>query len=319
LQMRLEEILFRKLKALYAQTGARALCLAGGVAFNCVANGKIFTQAPFEQVFVQPAAGDAGLGLGAAFYVWHEVLRQPRSFQMRHASWGPDYSSSEIRAAMDEKQLFEAGFDISELSEEQLLKDTAQHIARGDVVGWFSGRAEWGPRALGNRSILADPRRPEMKDILNRRIKHRESFRPFAPSILAESARKFFENTQSSPFMTFAHPLRPEKRQALPAATHVDGTCRLQTVAQDDNLRYWKLIREFANVTGVPAVINTSFNDNEPIVCSPREAIDCFRRTHLDVLVMGNYVVRKRPSADGKRLSEVASSLEPNVAGHFYS
>jgi carbamoyltransferase len=289
------------------------------VAFNCVANGKIFSQVPFEKVFIQPAAGDAGLALGAAFYVWHEVLRQPRSFHMRHSSWGPDYSSSEIHAVMEEKQLFEAGFDISELSEEQLLNDTARHLAAGDVVGWFSGRAEWGPRALGNRSILADPRRPEMKDILNRRIKHRESFRPFAPSILAESAGEFFESAQLSPFMTFAYALRPEKRQALPAATHVDGTCRLQTVAHDENPRYWNLIREFANLTGVPAVINTSFNDNEPIVCSPGEAIDCFRRTHMDVLVMGNHVVRKRASADGKRFSEVASSLEPNVAGHFHS
>ena len=319
LQARLEEILFQKLKGLYAQTGTKALCLAGGVAFNCVANGKIFSQVPFEKVFIQPAAGDAGLALGAAFYVWHAVLRQPRSFQMRHASWGPDYSSSEIRAAMEEKRLFEAGFDVSELSEEQLLKDTAQHIAQGDVVGWFSGRAEWGPRALGNRSILADPRRPEMKDILNRRIKHRESFRPFAPSILAESAGEFFENAHPSPFMTFAYPLRPDKRQALPAATHVDGTCRLQTVAHDDNQRYWKVIREFAKLTGIPAVINTSFNDNEPIVCSPGEAIDCFGRTHMDVLVMGNYVVCKRTSADGKQFSEFASSLEPNVASRSRS
>ncbi len=319
LQARLEEVLFLKLKALYAQTRAKALCLAGGVAFNCVANGKISSQVPFEQVFIQPAAGDAGLALGAALYVWHEVLRQPRSFQMRHASWGPEYSSSEIRAAMDEKQLFDARFDVSELSEEKLINETARQIAQGDIVGWFSGRAEWGPRALGNRSILTDSRRPEMKDILNRRIKHRESFRPFAPSILAESAGEFFENAQPSPFMTFAYPLRPDKRQALPAATHVDGTCRLQTVAHDENPRYWKLIREFAKLTGVPAVVNTSFNDNEPIVCSPGEAIDCFRRTHMDVLVMGNYVVRKRTSADGKQFSEFASSLEPNVASRSRS
>jgi len=319
LQARLEEVLFLKLKALYGQTGAKALCLAGGVAFNCVANGKIFGQVPFEQVFVQPAAGDAGLALGAAFYVWHEVLRQPRSFQMRHAFLGPDYSSAEIRAAMDEKQLFAARFDVSELSEEKLISETARQIAQGDIVGWFSGRAEWGPRALGNRSILADPRRPEMKDILNRRIKHRESFRPFAPSILAESAGEFFEDAQPSPFMTFAYPLRPEKRQALPAATHVDGTCRLQTVTHDENPRFWKLIREFANLTGMPAVVNTSFNDNEPIVCSPGEAIDCFRRTHMDVLVMGNYVVRKRTSADGKQFSEFASSLEPNVVSRSRS
>jgi carbamoyltransferase len=319
LQARLEEVLFLKLKGLYGQMGAKALCLAGGVAFNCVANGKISSQVPFEQIFIQPAAGDAGLALGAAFYVWHEVLRQPRSFQMRHASWGPEYSSSEIRAAMDEKQLFDARFDVSELSGEKLISETARHIAQGDIVGWFSGRAEWGPRALGNRSILADPRRPEIKDILNRRIKHRESFRPFAPSVLAESVGEFFENAQPSPFMTFAYPLRPDKRQALPAATHMDGTCRLQTVTHDENPRYWKLIREFAKLTGVPAVVNTSFNYNEPIVCSPAEAIDCFRRTHTDVLVMGNYVVRKRTSADGKQFSEFASSLEPNVASRSRS
>ena len=319
LQARLEEMLFQKLKALCAHTGAKALCLAGGVAFNCVANGKIFGKVPFEQIFVQPAAGDAGLALGAAFYVWHEVLGQPRSFQMRHAFWGPEYSSSEIREAMEEEQVFDGGFEVSELFEEQLLKDTSLHIAQGDVVGWFSGRAEWGPRALGNRSILADPRRPEMKELLNRRIKHREPFRPFAPSILAESAAEFFENAHPSPFMTFAFPLRLEKRQTLPAATHVDGTCRLQTVARDGNPRYWGLISEFAKLTGIPAVVNSSFNENEPIVCSPREAIDCFQRTHMDVLVLGNYFVRRRPSADGKRFSEGASSLEPNAARHLRS
>jgi carbamoyltransferase len=314
LQARLEEILCQKLKALYAHTGAKSLCLAGGVAFNCVANGKIFGQVPFEQVFVQPAAGDAGLALGAASYVWHEVLGQPRGFQMKHASWGPGYSPSEIKAAMEESHLFEAGLHISELPEELLLDDAARHIAEGDVLGWFSGRAEWGPRALGNRSILADPRRPEMKDILNRRIKHRESFRPFAPSILAESAGEFFESAHPSPFMSFAYPLRQEKLQALPAATHVDGTCRVQTVEQEANPRYWRLIREFAKLTGIPAVVNTSFNDNEPIVCAPAEAIDCFRRTHMDVLVMGNYVVRKRRSADAKRSTDLASTQISEVS-----
>jgi carbamoyltransferase len=307
LQARLEETLFQKLRALHAQTCANALCLAGGVAFNCVANGKIFGQVPFEQVFVQPAAGDAGLALGAAFYVWHEVLGRPRGFQMSHAYWGPGYSASEIKAAMEEKNLFEAGLDISDLPEEQIVEDAARHISEGDVVGWFSGRAEWGPRALGNRSILADPRRPGMKDILNRRIKHRESFRPFAPSILAESVVEFFEAAHPSPFMTFAYPLRQEKLQSLSAATHVDGTCRLQTVERDANPRYWKLIREFAKLTGIPAVVNTSFNDNEPMVCTPREAIDCFLRTHMDVLVMGNYLVRKRRSADDRRSVEAAS------------
>ena len=314
LQSRLEEIVFQNLRAQHARTGAKALCLAGGVAFNCVANGKIFGAVPFERIFVQPAAGDAGLALGAAFYVGHEVLGQPRSFQMQHASWGPGYSSCEIRAAIEEKHLFERGFDISELPEEQLMKDTARHIAEGDVVGWFSGRAEWGPRALGNRSILADARRPEMKNILNLRTKHRESFRPFAPSVLAESAAEFFEKNHPSPFMTFAYPLRQEKRKAIPAATHVDGTCRLQTVEHDANPRYWRLIREFAKLTGIPAVVNTSFNDNEPIVCTPGEAIDCFLRTHMDVLVMENCMVRKPRSADAKRSVEIASRQTSEVS-----
>lgn len=314
LQSRLEEVLFQKLLSLNAHTGAKALCLAGGVAFNCVANGKIFDAAPFERVFVQPAAGDAGLALGAAFHIWHEILRQPRSFQMQNASWGPGYLPCEIQAAIKEKRLFESGFDISELPEEQLIQETARHITEGQVVGWFSGRAEWGPRALGNRSILADPRRPEMKDILNLRIKHRESFRPFAPSVLAESAAEFFEKNHPSPFMTFAYPLRQEKRQAIPAATHADGTCRLQTVERNANPRYWSLIREFARLTGIPAVVNTSFNDNEPIVCTPAEAIDCFLRTRMDVLVMENCVVRKPRSADARQSLEIASRQTSEVS-----
>lgn len=314
LQVRLEEILFQKLRALNALTNAKELCLAGGVAFNCVANGKIFGHTPFGRIFVQPAAGDAGLALGAAFHVWHEILGQPRSFQMLKASWGPGYSPSQIRSAMEQKRLLNAGFDIFELSEEQLVQNTARQIASGDVVGWFSGRMEWGPRALGNRSILADPRRPEMKGILNRRVKHRESFRPFAPSILAESAGEFFERRQPSPFMTFALPLRPERRQSLPAVTHVDGTCRLQTVERDSNPRYWRIIREFAELTGVPAVVNTSFNDNEPIVCAPEEAIDCFLRTHIDVLVMENFLIRKRHSADAQQSMETDSSQASEVS-----
>ena len=307
LQLRLEEVLFQKLGKLYGHAETKSLCLAGGVAFNCVANGKIFGQVPFEHVFVQPAAGDAGLALGAAFYVWHEVLGKPRSFQMTHASWGPGYLPSEIKCALEGKDLFADGFDIAELPEGQLDRDVARHIAEGDVVGWFSGRVEWGPRALGNRSILADPRRPEMKEILNRRVKHRESFRPFAPSILAESAGEFFESAHPSPFMNFAYPLRREKRRAIPAATHVDGTCRVQTVEHDQNPRYWRLISEFAKLTGIPAVLNTSFNDNEPIVCAPGEAVDCFLRTHMDVLVIENYVIRKPRPADGKRSVDIVS------------
>ncbi len=314
LQARLEEVLFQRVSALYGQTRQKALCLAGGVAFNCVANGKILDVVPFEKIFVQPAAGDAGLALGAAFYVWHHILGHPRSFQMQHASWGPDYAPSEIRRAMEDRGLLAAGLDISDLPDEQTIQTTARHIAEGDIVGWFSGRAEWGPRALGNRSILADPRRSEMKDVLNRRIKHRESFRPFAPTILAEFAGEYFEKAHPSPFMTFAYPLRQEKRQALPAAMHVDGTCRLHTVDREANPRYWRLIGEFEKLTGTPALVNTSFNDNEPIVCAPGEAIDCFLRTHMDVLVIGNYAIRKPRPVERARLAETASSQVSRVS-----
>jgi carbamoyltransferase len=293
LQARLEEVLFENLNALYRRTQQKYLCLAGGVAFNCLANGKIFDRTPFECVFVQPAAGDAGLAVGAAYYVYHQVLGRPRDFIMEHSYWGPGYSPREVRSAIESSQLAGAGVEIAELPEDQLVRAAAERIAAGDVLGWFSGRAEWGPRALGNRSILADPRSPGMKETLNARIKHREMFRPFAPSILAEHVGEFFENSHPSPFMTFAYRVRPEKRHALVAPTHVDGTGRLQTVEREANPRYWKLIRAFGDLTGVPAVVNTSFNDNEPIVCRPEEAIDCFLRTRMDTLVLGDFLIRR--------------------------
>ena len=293
LQARLEEVLFEMLRSLHARTRQEAVCLAGGVAFNCVANGKIFDQTPFKQIFVQPAAGDAGLAIGAAYFVHHQILGQPRSFVMEDAYWGPGYSQDQMRSAVAASRLPSAGMEISELHEKEIAKEAAKEIAAGKILGWFQGRAEWGPRALGNRSIVADPRRPDMKDILNARIKHREMFRPFAPSVLAESTGEYFENSYPSPFMTQAYSVRPEKREAIPAPTHVDGTGRLQTVTQEANPRYWGLIREFANLTGVPVVLNTSFNDNEPIVCRPEEAIECFLRTKMDVLVLGDILVRK--------------------------
>jgi carbamoyltransferase len=297
LQARLEEVLFEMLRALHSRTGQKAVCLAGGVAFNCVANGKIFDQTPFEQIFVQPAAGDAGLAIGAAYFVHHQILGQPRSFAMQDAYWGPGYTREQIRSAVATSRLGSEGFEISELHEEVMAKEAAKEIAAGKILGWFQGRAEWGPRALGNRSIVADPRRPDMKDILNARIKHREMFRPFAPSVLAEATGEYFEKSYPCPFMTQAYSVRPEKREAIPAPTHVDGTGRLQTVTREANPRYWGLIREFANLTGVPVVLNTSFNDNEPIVCRPEEAIECFLRTKMDVLVLGDILVRKPESA----------------------
>ena len=293
LQARLEEVYLGMLKKLAERTGFKAVCLAGGVAFNCVANGKIFDATPFEQVYVHPAAGDAGLAVGAAYYVWHQKLGKPRSFVMDHAYWGPGYAREEIRRAIDSNGLAQSGYSIAELPEEELSRRAAAIIADGKILGWFQGRAEWGPRALGNRSIVADPRRPEMKGILNRRIKHREIFRPFAPSVLAEATGEYFEKSHSSPFMTLAYSVRAEKRDKIPAPTHVDGTGRLQTVTREANPRYHALISAFRDLTGVPVVLNTSFNDNEPIVCRPEEAIDCFLRTQMDALVLGDFLVSR--------------------------
>jgi carbamoyltransferase len=293
LQARLEEVYLGMLRKLAERTGRKAVCLAGGVAFNCVANGKIFDATPFERVYVHPAAGDAGLSVGAAFYVWHQVLGKRRSFVMDHAYWGPGFGAEEIRSAIATSPVSQGGFCIAELSEPELLRKTAEIIAGGKILGWFQGRAEWGPRALGNRSIVADPRRPEMKEILNRRIKHREIFRPFAPSILAEATGEWFEKSHPSPFMTLAYAVRPGKRDKIPAPTHVDGTGRLQTVTREANPRYHRLISAFARLTGVPVVLNTSFNDNEPIVCKPEEALDCFLRTRMDALVLGDFLITR--------------------------
>jgi carbamoyltransferase len=292
LQTVLEEAYFRLLNSLRQETGQKAACLAGGVAFNCVANGKIFDQTPFSEVYVQPAAGDAGLSVGAAYYVYHQILGRPRSFAMDHAYWGPQFTPVAIRVALESSGISDS-FSIRKLSDEELVRRTAEHIAGGRIIGWFQGRAEWGPRALGNRSILVDPGRAEMKDVLNQRIKHREPFRPFAPSILEEATAQYFERSHPSPFMNLAYAVRPEKRAAIPAPTHVDGTGRLQTVSQRTNPRYWALIKEFEKLTGVPVLLNTSFNENEPIVLRPEEAIDCFRRTKMDVLVLGNYLIEK--------------------------
>jgi carbamoyltransferase len=294
LQSRLEEVYLGMLQKLASKTKAKAVCLAGGVAFNCVANGKIFDATPFEQAYVHPAAGDAGLAVGAAYYVWHQILGQPRSFVMDHAYWGPGFGQQELEAAIRCSAVSRDGHLIIELPEEELLRRTATIIAEGKILGWYQGRSEWGPRALGNRSIVADPRRPEMKEILNRRIKHREVFRPFAPSILAEKTGEWFQKSYPSPFMNLAYSVLPSKRDKIPAPTHVDGTGRLQTVTQQANPRYYALIREFERQTGVPVVLNTSFNDNEPIVCRPEEALDCYLRTQMDALVLGNFLIARQ-------------------------
>jgi carbamoyltransferase len=308
LQARLEEVVFHQWNTLYRLVErrigrpVRAVCYAGGVSFNCVANGKVFDVTPFEDIYVQPAAGDAGLAVGAAFYMWHQVLGRPRSFVMDHAYWGPEFSDTSIRQVIERyrDRLERAGATVRRFEdEESLCRWTAERIAEGKVVGWFQGRMEWGPRALGNRSIVVDPRRPEMKDVLNKRVKHREPFRPFAPSILEEYTGDYFEKRYPSPFMLMAYPVRPEKRAEIPAPTHVDGTGRLQTVSRATNPLYWRLIDEFRKITGVPVVLNTSFNENEPIVCTPEEALECFLRTHMDVLVMGRWGIERGRVEEG--------------------
>jgi carbamoyltransferase len=296
LQARLEEILFVLLNELAALGSEKNLCLSGGLAFNCAANGRIFDQTPFEEIYIQPAAGDAGLAVGAAYYVWHQLLDRPRDFLMEHAYWGPEYNSETISHALEVKreELNKQGCAVIKIDgQEGLCRRTALEIANGKVVGWFQGRMEWGPRALGNRSIVVDPRRAEMKDMLNQRIKHREPFRPFAPSILEEKAGEYFQESYPSPFMLFAHKVKSEKRELIPAVTHVDGTARLQTVSQRENPLFWQLIKEFEKITGVPVLLNTSFNENEPIINTPREAIDCFLRTKMDVLVLGSFFIIK--------------------------
>lgn len=284
----LEEVYFALMRHVQKQTGKKAVCLAGGVALNCVANGMLFDKTDFRDVYVQPAAHDAGTSIGAALYVSHQVLRNPRCYQMRHVYYGTEYSPEQIRSALDD-----AGVVYHDLDEDTLLSRTAQEIADGQIVGWYQGRMEFGPRALGNRSILADPRRAEMKDVLNRRIKYREPFRPFCPSVLAEATGEYFETSYTSPFMVMAYKIRAEQRARIPAVTHQDGTGRLQTVEPDVNPRYWKLIRKFQDISGVPVLLNTSFNENEPIVDTPRQALDCFLRTQMDVLVLGPYLMLK--------------------------
>jgi carbamoyltransferase len=284
----LEDNYFALLNYIQKASGQKTVCLAGGVALNCVANGMIFERTDFRDVYVQPAAHDAGTAIGAALYVQHHVLGYPRSFVMRHVYYGPEYSDRQIQDALEA-----AGCRFHKVSESTMLDRTANQIADGKIVGWFQGCMEFGPRALGNRSILADPRRKDMKDILNSRIKYREPFRPFCPSILAESVGEYFETDYPAPFMVMAYNIKPDQRNRIPAVTHGDGTGRLQTVEQDVNPLYWKLIRRFADFTGIPVLLNTSFNENEPIVNTPAQAIDCFLRTRMDVLAIGSFFLLK--------------------------
>jgi carbamoyltransferase len=291
-----EEAFFHLLNVLHKRHGGDTLCLAGGCAMNSVANGKVYRNTPFRKVYIQSAAGDAGGAIGAAFAVWHK-LGGKRGFVMDHAYWGPHFADADLRALLDANAaaLREQGCAVMRIENEAALCErTATAISEGKVVGWFQGRMEWGPRALGNRSILGDPRRADMKDILNLKIKRRESFRPFAPSILRESVSDWFEQDDDVPFMMQVYPIRAEKRPVIPAVTHVDGSGRLQTVLAETNPRYHRLIGAFGHMTGVPIVLNTSFNENEPVVCKPEEALDCFLRTRMDVLVMGDWFIERK-------------------------
>jgi carbamoyltransferase len=296
LQAIFEEAAFHVLNGLHERTELSRLCLAGGCAMNSVANGKIRANMPFTDVYIQPASGDNGTALGAAYWVWNQVLGQTRGFVMSHGYWGPSFDEAAIGAAIEARcqDLNAAGCSVRAIADEAELCDwTAARIADGLVVGWFQGAMEWGARALGNRSILADPRRADMRDIINTKIKFRERFRPFAPSVLEEAHAEYFEGSVADPFMMQVYPVRPEKRSVIPAVTHVDGSGRLQTVSRESNPIYWHLIRAFERRTGVPIVLNTSFNENEPIVHRPGEALDCFLRTRMDVLVLGSIVVTK--------------------------
>ncbi len=301
-----EDRFFALVKRVLKLTGTNRLALAGGCALNSLANGRIFDRTPVKEIFIQAASGDAGTSLGAALYVHHDVLREKRSgFVMEHSSWGPQYGEAEVRRALAAGIPGSNGVDgvfggggelqISTAPDSAgLCEQTAAAIARGEVVGWFQGRAEWGPRALGNRSILGDPRRADMKDLLNLKIKRRESFRPFAPSILEERVGEWFMHSQPDPFMLKVYSFRKEKLDQVPAVVHVDGSGRLQTVSDRSNALYAELIRAFERETGVPIVLNTSFNENEPIVNTPAEALDCFLRTKMDRLVMGSISVVRR-------------------------
>jgi carbamoyltransferase len=296
LQQVYEDAAFHVLRAAHDRTKLPRLCLAGGCAMNSVANGKVREQTPFRELYVQPAAADNGTALGAAFHADAALTGRRTPFVMTHGYWGPEFSDAEIAGALDERAAdIAAQHCLPRIfpDERALCGFAAAEIAGGKVVGWFQGRMEWGARALGNRSILADPRRADMRDIINVKIKFREKFRPFAPSALAEAAGSYFENVTPDPFMLKVVPVRAACRAVIPAVTHVDGSGRLHTVERAANPLYWMLIDSFRQLTGVPVLLNTSFNENEPIVLRPAEALDCFLRTNMDLLVMGRHVLVK--------------------------
>jgi carbamoyltransferase len=306
-----EEAFFNLIGAAQNKYGATDIVLAGGCANNSVANGKVRRNTKFRRVYVHAAPGDAGGAIGAAYVVWH---RQggARTFVMDHALWGPAFSDEECAVLLESRasDIEGSGCTFTHVEDEaEVCKQTAKAIADGLVVGWFQGHMEWGPRALGNRSIVCDPRRADMKTILNAKIKRRESFRPFAPSIVHEEVGAWFEEDDDVPFMMQVFQIREEKRAQIPAVTHADGSGRLQTVRASANKRYHALISAFHKLTGVPMVLNTSFNENEPVVCRPEEALDCFLRTKMDLLVLGNHLVTRKQTTDKTASDEKSAAL----------
>lgn len=289
LQVITEEILFHVLNELHKAAPSDNLCIAGGVAMNSVANGKIARNTPFKNVYSPVGAADNGTCIGAAYHVWNQDLKNPRSFKLEHGYLGSSFSDETCKTAA-----VECGVKFQELTREELISKVVDDLCNGKVVGWFQGRMEFGARALGNRTLLADPRRTDMRDIINLKIKFREKFRPFAPSILEEHVSDYFEVNEPSPFMERVLPIRPEKHAEIPAVTHVDGSGRLQTVSKKTNPLYWDLIHAFYQKTGVPIVLNTSLNENEPIVRTPQEAINCFLRTKMDHIVVGPYYCSRK-------------------------
>lgn len=289
LQKITDDIVLHMVEHAYAKTRSENLCLAGGVALNCVTNHHVFEHGPFTNLYVQPAAHDAGTALGAALYLWYHRLGKQRGEWMPHAYFGPSFTNADIARCLQDAHLrYTPSANIEQ--------EVAQLLSQGNVVGFFQGRMEYGPRALGNRSLLADPRNPNMREILNHKVKHREYFRPFAPSVLAEEAHNWFEigkPTVATDFMLMAYPTKADRQAKIPAVVHADGTSRIQTVRAETNPRYHKLISAFYALTGVPVVLNTSFNDSEPIVCTPQDAIATFMKTEIDYLAIGDFLVSK--------------------------
>ena len=295
-QILYEKAFYGLLNKIYEKHKNDNICIAGGCGNNSVANGKITKYTPFKNVYIQPASGDAGGAIGAAYYTWNNILKNKRNFVMKHSYWGNSYSNEhikkEITKNIDKFEYEKCTIDFIDENKKQ-TEIVAKFISDGLVVGWFQGKMEWGPRALGNRSILADPRRSDMKDILNLKIKKRESFRPFAPSIMREHVSDWFEIDSEVPFMMKVFQIKENKRKIIPAVTHIDGSGRLQTVYEDTNYKFYQLINSFFKITNVPLILNTSFNENEPIICNPEQAINCFLRTKMDVLVMENYIIKR--------------------------